>query len=201
MKYNLLALSLLALTACNAEPHTPAKSMQAFTDNVRSFCGQAFAGKIISKDAADEEWRKEDIKMHVRDCTGDEIKIALHVGENRSRTWILRDEGGVFALRHDHRHEDGKPDALTFYGGHLGALTDTRAEFPADQSTKDLFDHENIPVSKANIWAMEARPKDGVFLYEMRRPNRDFRIEFDTSNPIPAPPTPWGGKGKWYPIK
>lgn len=184
----ILLFALLLLLACTAQP----KPLQNFTDNVRSFCGQAFAGKIVTTDAADDEWRAQDIQMHVRDCTGEQIKIALHVGENRSRTWILRDEDGVFALRHDHRHEDGSPDTLTFYGGHLSRLTNTRAEFPADQSTKDLFDRENIPVSKDNTWAMEARPDDGLFAYEMRRPNRDFRIEFDTTAPIPAPPTPWG---------
>ena len=190
MKY--ISIALLALTACTAQTNTEFNPVQNFKDNVRVFCGQAFAGKIISTDAADDEWRAQDIKMHVRDCSGDEIKIALHVGENRSRTWILREEDGVFALRHDHRHKDGSADALTFYGGHLGALTDTRAEFPADQSTKDLFDRENISVSNANTWAMEARPEDGIFMYEMRRPNRDFRIEFDTASPIPLPPTPWG---------
>ena len=192
MTYKPFALLLLLMSACTAQTQSPPNSVQSFTENVRHFCGQAFAGKIVTTDAADDAWRAEEIKMHVRDCSNDEIKIALHVGENRSRTWILRDEDGVFELRHDHRHEDGSSDALTFYGGYLGRLTETRAEFPADQSTKDLFDRENIPVSKANIWAMEARPADNLFAYEMRRPNRDFRIEFDTANPIPAPPTPWG---------
>ena len=191
---HIFALSVIpVLIACAPQNQGDAKKTKAaFTDNVRAFCGKAFAGKIISQDDADADWRAEEIKMHVRDCTNNEIKIALHVGENRSRTWILRDEDGMFALRHDHRHEDGSPDALTYYGGHLGKITSTRAEFPADQSTKDLFDRENIPVSKANTWAMEARPKEGVFMYEMRRPNRDFRIKFDTKNPIKAPPTPWG---------
>ncbi len=192
MKHALLFIPFVILACTAAPPKASEKPTQGFTDNVRTFCGQAFAGTIVTTDAADDEWRKEDIKMHVRDCSGEEIKIALHVGENRSRTWILREEDGVFALRHDHRHEDGSPDTLTFYGGHLGELTETRAEFPADQSTKDLFDREGIPVSKANTWAMEARPADNLFAYEMRRPNRDFRIEFDTANPIPAPPTPWG---------
>jgi len=195
MKLSIIpAFLTLTLAACTAAPDveshfTPENN---FTESVRNLCGQAFNGKIVSPDAADDAWRKEDIKMHVRDCSGGEIKIALHVGDNKSRTWILRKEDGIIALRHDHRHEDGSPDALTFYGGLLGNITESRAEFPADQSTKDLFDRENIPVSKANTWAMETRPKDGIFAYEMRRPNRDFRIEFDTTSPIAPPPTPWG---------
>jgi hypothetical protein len=31
-----------------------------------------------------------------------------------------------------------------------------------------------------------------LFAYEMARPNRFFRIEFDTSAPVDAPPAPWG---------
>ena len=190
MKHILSSIIIMtALSACKAQSPS---ALSQFTDTLGKLCGQAFAGKIVTTDAADELWRKENIKMHVRDCSDNEIKIALHVGDDKSRTWILRQEDEGFALRHDHRHEDGSPDALTFYGGHLSNITASRAEFPADQSTKDLFDRENIPVSKANIWAMEVRPEDGVFTYEMRRLNRDFRIEFDTSNPIDAPPTPWG---------
>jgi len=185
--YVIVVLILILLGACSAKPD----KKKSFTDSVRSFCGQAFNGKIVTTDAADDEWRKEIITMHMRDC-GEDIKIALHVGENRSRTWILRDEDGRLALRHDHRHEDGTPDALTYYGGLLSVLTETRAEFPADQSTKDLFDSEGIPVSKANTWAMEIQAEDNIFAYEMRRPNRNFRIEFDTANPVSVPPIPWG---------
>jgi len=184
----ILSAASLVFLACSPQSSTE----DQFTGKIRALCGQAYGGQIVTNDAADEAWRAETIKMHVRDCTGDEIKIALHVGENRSRTWILREEDGTLALRHDHRHEDGSPDSLTYYGGLLAKITEARAEFPADQSTKDLFDRENIPVSKANTWAMEMRPEDDIFAYEMRRPNRDFRIEFDTSAPISAPPTPWG---------
>ncbi len=186
-------LLILALGACSAKTDTPTSSSETrFTDSVRSLCGQAFNGKIVTTDAADDEWRQENITMHVRDCSSDDIKIALHVGANRSRTWILRHEDGHLALRHDHRHEDGSPDTLTYYGGLLGELTETRAEFPADQSTKELFDRENIPVSKSNVWAMEIQSAQSVFAYEMRRPNRDFRIEFNTASPVSPPPVPWG---------
>ena len=192
MKLILLFGAMTSFIFLGCIPLQSPSANYSFTEKVRQFCGQAFAGKIVSTDAADDAWRKENIKMHVRDCADGEIKIALHVGENRSRTWILRPEDGRLALRHDHRHEDGSPDALTFYGGLLGNITENRAEFPADQSTKDLFERENIPVSKTNTWAMEAHPEDGIFIYEMRRPNRDFRIEFDTSTPIKTPPTSWG---------
>ncbi len=194
MKYKFLPFlfSVLGLIACTAQPDALSNSVQSFTDNVRSFCGQAFTGKLVTTDPEDDAWRAAEIKMHVRDCSGDEIKIAMHFGEHRSMTWLLREEDGALALRHDHRQKDGSPSPLTFYGGPVAALTDTRAEFPADQSSKDLFDILGIPDSKERTWAIEARPADNLFAYEKSRPNHYFRIEFDTASPIPSLPTPWG---------
>ena len=182
----------LILVACGAKSQISPDSAQAFTDNVRKLCGQAFIGEVSTTDPGDDEWRAAEIKMHVRDCVGAEIKIALHVGEHRSITWLLRDEDGTLALRHDHRQKDGSPSVLTFFGGPAEIVTDTRAEFSADQSSQTLFDSLSIPDSKERSWAVEARPVDNLFAYERRRPGHLFRIEFDTSKPIKAPPTPWG---------
>jgi len=197
MKLNILMTAMLItlypLTACQKAVEEKLRPEDNFLSQLKPHCGNAYGGKITSQDRADDEWRKENIIMHLRDCREDNIKIALHVGENRSRTWILRyEDGDKLALRHDHRHEDGAPDALTYYGGFAKDISETRITFPADQSTKDLFDRENIPVSKDNIWAMDISPNRDVFSYEMRRPNRDFRIEFDTSRTVDTPPTPWG---------
>ena len=185
--------STLLLSACNISTSADG----AFLKQLRTHCGVAFAGQIVTTDEADESWRAQRIVMHIRDCSEDEVKIALHVGVNRSRTWILRYEDlpqdiSRLALRHDHRHEDGEPDAVTYYGGHATDIKPNRITFPADQSTKELFDRENIPVSKSNIWAIEIKPADNMFAYEMTRPNRNFRIEFDTSKAVETPPVPWG---------
>lgn len=182
----------LALMACTAQSNDSPNPNQIFTDNVRTFCGQAFSGKVVTTDPEDDAWREAEIKMHMRDCSGEEIKIAMHIGEHRSITWLLREENEALALRHDHRKKDGSPSVLTFFGGPVGALTDTRAEFIADQSSQELFDSLNIPDSKNRTWAIEARPEDDLFAYERRRPGHFFRIEFDTASPIQTPPTPWG---------
>lgn len=188
-----MLITLIPLTACQAAIEDKTRPEDIFLTQIKPHCGKAYGGIITSQDAADEAWRKENIIMHVRGCSGDDIKIALHVGENRSRTWILRyEDGGKLALRHDHRHEDGSPDAVTFYGGFAADVSNSRITFPADQSTKDLFDRENIPVSKDNIWAMEISPSRNIFSYEMRRPKRDFRIEFDISRAVNTPPPVWG---------
>jgi hypothetical protein len=121
-----------------------------------------------------------------------ELRIPFHVGEDRSRTWVITRTGTGLRLKHDHRHEDGSEDVLTQYGGDtVGPGTARRQEFPADQHSKDLFVRENIPQSTTNIWAVEVVPAT-LFAYELRRPNRFFRVDFDLTSPVPTPPPVWG---------
>ncbi len=181
----------LLMTACASAP--AAETPSAFETAIAPLCGKAFEGRIVTTDAADDDWRASRVVMHVRSCDPRYITVPLHVGDDRSRTWVLMQVGDEWELRHDHRHEDGEPDALTQYGGFASTPADAlRQEFPADQATKDLFDRENIPVSKSNVWAVEINPSANIFAYELKRPNRFLRVEFDTSKPVDPPPKPWG---------
>ncbi|MBK8197776.1 MAG: hypothetical protein IPK75_05345 [Acidobacteria bacterium] len=181
----------LVITACASGPEAPSRS--GFETALAPLCGEAFEGRIVTTDAADDPWRAERVVMHVRGCEPGLFEIPLHVGENRSRTWVLMQVGEAWELRHDHRHDDGEPDSLTLYGGFSASPPDAlRQEFPADEATKALFDAEGIPVSKTNVWAIEIDPGANVFAYELKRPERHFRLEFDTSRPVDAPPAPWG---------
>ncbi len=183
------AFALLA-TACITRSVPPPS---AFETAIGPLCGQAFEGRIVTTDAADDDWRAQRIVMHVLGCEPGLIQIPLHVGDDHSRTWVLMEVGDTWELRHDHRHEDGSEDVLTQYGGFASTPADAlRQEFPADQATKDLFDRENIPVSKTNVWAVELDPSANIFAYELKRPNRFLRVEFDTATPVETPPTPWG---------
>ena len=112
MRYYLWLPSVIALAACGTNDPS-----DAFFNNLSAHCGKSFEGKVISSDPQDADWAKETLTMHVRDCSDTEIKIPLHVGENRSRTWIVSKTDTGLRLKHDHRHEDGKPDAVTMYGG------------------------------------------------------------------------------------
>jgi hypothetical protein len=92
-------------------------------------------------------------------------------------------------LKHDHRHEDGKPAEQTLYGGETRIAGEpTVQEFPADTYTAEL-----IPEAATNVWTIEVVPGD-VFVYALRREgtNRRYRIEFDLTRPVPVPPAPWG---------
>ena len=116
------------------------------------------------------------------------------MGENRSRTWVVTRTGSGLRLKHDHRHEDGSEDVRTQYGGDTAARgTASRQEFPVDQYSKDLFVRLNTPLSLTNVWAMKVESARR-FAYEVRRPNGLFRVDFDLSRPVAAPPAPWGSR-------
>lgn len=190
MRPGVIAMSgLCALSACAPAPS--AAPADDFVAALKRHCGKAYEGRLVSTDAADADFAGKALAMEVRTCAPNEIRIPLHVGDDRSRTWVLtRTERGL-RLKHDHRHEDGSPDALTNYGGDTAAAgSATRQEFPADQFSKDLFLAEGRAVSVDNVWAVEIT--DASFAYELRRPNRHFRVEFDLTKPVASPPPPWG---------
>jgi hypothetical protein len=189
MKYLLLAATL-TLAACATAP--PPDAQDKFFDNLRALCGESYAGRVVTTDAADADLASQRLVMHVRECGAQEIRIPFHVGENHSRTWVITRTGAGLRLKHDHRHEDGTEDVLTQYGGDtLSAGTATRQEFPADDFSRTLFVQNAIPQSAANVWAVEIHP-GRLFAYELRRPNRHFRVEFDLTAPVAEPPAPWG---------
>jgi len=78
------------------------------------------------------------------------------------------------------------------YGGDTAdAGSAMRQAFPANAYSKALFEREGRAVSTANIWAMAIEP--GVrFTYELTRPGRAFRVEFDLAAPVESPPAAWG---------
>jgi hypothetical protein len=167
-----------------------------FLSNLKTLCGQAFAGQLVSTDPLDADFAGKPLVMHVRDCEAEQVRIPFHVGEDRSRTWVLTRTPGGVRLKHDHRHEDGSPDSLTLYGGDSSPPgTPTRQSFPTDAESKALFTAEGRTVSLTNVWTVEVTPGQ-TFAYELRRPNRHFRVEFDLTQPVPAPPPPWGVKAE-----
>lgn len=179
---------LAGITGCSSGDQT-AQSATLF-DALQAYCGQAFEGAVASEDPRDADWAGQTLVMHVRECSDDEIRIPLHVGEDRSRTWVVTRTDEGFRLKHDHRHEDGSEDVLTQYGGDSSTVTATRIEFPADEFSRDLFVREGIEASAQNVWLMEIEGE--TFTYGLDRPDRTFRAVFDLSTPVDAPPAPWG---------
>lgn len=177
--------------------HAPAASApaDAFFAALSAHCGKAYAGRIVANEpepAAPDAFEGKPLVMHVRECGTDTLRIPFHVGEDRSRTWVVTRTAGGLRLKHDHRHEDGAPDVLTMYGGDTrGSGTATRQEFPVDAESIALFKREGSSASVTNTWAMEVSA--GEFVYELSRPGgRLFRVAFDLRTPVAAPPPPWG---------
>ena len=92
-------------------------------------------------------------------------------------------------LKHDHRHEDGTADKVTHYGGDTATVgTAIQQDFPADEFTAEL-----IPAAKTNVWSFLFSPKKSLSYRLVRASEgRRFRVAFDLTKPIPAPPAPWG---------
>ncbi len=183
----LLAAALVAAGCAPAGP-APATEQQAFWSSLQALCGRSFAGRPVEAPAGDTTFQHA-LVMHVRECREGEILIPFHVGENRSRTWVLTRTRTGLRLKHDHRHEDGSEDEVTQYGGDTRtAGTPERQEFHADALTTRL-----IPAAATNVWTVEVVP-GRTFTYALRREGTDrrFRIEFDLTRPVPAPPAPWG---------
>lgn len=191
MKTSLLLVPLV-LAGCAHLPR-PASPHNRFFAQLSSVCGKAFEGRISSPVVdADASFAGKKLVMHVRDCSSDTILIPFHVGEDRSRTWVVTRTVTGLRLKHDHRHEDGSPSEQTQYGGDtVSPGSANRQDFPADDYSKELFVRGNNPQSAANVWAMEFW-SGRLFAYELRRPSRFFRVEFDLSRPTATPPPPWG---------
>lgn len=184
--------SAFVLAACGTSDNAPAAEALYF-ERLSQLCnGDAYAGQLVSDDAVDADFKSAVMIMGPATCDGLTVRIPFAVDEDRSRTWVItRTETGL-RLKHDHRHEDGSEDVLTQYGGDsLSGGSAARQDFPVDAETRTLFIAQDIEVSTQNTWTVEIEPGE-MFAYQMRRPERLFRVEFDLTNPVDAPPPPWG---------
>lgn len=189
-----LALATWAAASVQAAEARPARD--AFLDALRSSCGKAFEGRIeVDRPTSPQPdpFADKRLVMHVRDCEQDVLRVPFHVGDDRSRTWVIRRTPEGLRLKHDHRHEDGTLDAVTMYGGDTGdAGSAQRQEFPVDAESVSMFEANSLTASVRNVWAIEIEP-GRRFVYELARPDgRLFRVVFDLTRPVELPPPVWG---------
>ena len=206
-----LSLVLGLMAGCASAPASaPAEGVdgarpQALTDAADALlaglarrCGQAYAGVVETDvpETGDATFAGKPLVMHVRECGRDAARVPFHVGDDRSRTWVFTRTPAGLRLKHDHRHADGSPDALTMYGGDAGRASAAgaptlRIAFPVDAESVAMFRAQGREVSVTNTWAVEL--SGNRFVYELSRPGgRLFRVAFDLDRPVPAPPPPWG---------
>lgn len=183
----IFSLFLALLMTAGADAQHQASSAQ-FWERLKKHCGSAYEGVIT--DGVTDDFKDKKLVMHIRSCDPARIRIPFMVGDNRSRTWVLTLSDSVIMLKHDHRHEDGSPDRITFYGGTAANTGSPNVQvFPADEETRQL-----IPAAFGNVWWITI--DDQYFTYNLRRIGTDrlFTVKFDLRKPVPAPPAPWGWK-------
>ena len=165
----------------------------AFWNQLSALCGNAFGGELVTYEPVeDARWVGQPMTIHVRDCSSQQLKIPLMVGDDRSRTWVLTRRANGLELKHIHRHANGEEDAVSWYGGqtHDGG-THQRQAFVADGYSKSLFYAQGLDVSVDNIWYLAI--DDGQSLtYGLTRPDRHFSVKFDLTESVDTPPMAWG---------
>jgi hypothetical protein len=123
----------------------------------------------------------ERLVVHFHQCGDEELRFPLHVGENRSRTWFFVRHADRLELRHDHRHEDGTEEGNTWYGAFTAdAGTEYQQEF--------VFERDGEQVG----WRVQLEPGERFTYGTIRDGDWRHHLEFDLTDPVEAPPLPWG---------
>jgi hypothetical protein len=187
---------VFAVTASGQSATT--SPVDTFWGNLQKLCGKAYSGTIVADTSNSPDFAGKALVMHVRSCEKNRIRIPFFVGDDRSRTWVLTRKTDRIELKHGHRHEDGKPDKVTMYGGTTSNAGEAiRQFFPADERTTKVVDAPagDAPSAAANIWWIELVSGEH-YSYNLRRLGRGrlFTVKFDLKNEIAAPPPPWGWK-------
>jgi len=188
-----LILSLIVASSSTFAKQAPLVSIpthDAFFSSIAKHCGKAFGGKVTVDNQPSPAFEAR-LVMFVRKCDQAELQIPFYVGDDASRTWIIKKTGSGLSLKHDHRHKDGTNDPVTMYGGHTqGAGYNQIQSFPVDQYSKELFVKQGLPQSISNTWQIYIYPD--TFSYRLVREGREFRVDFDLTKPISLPAAPWG---------
>ncbi|HMT08715.1 MAG TPA: hypothetical protein PKA82_11980 [Pyrinomonadaceae bacterium] len=194
----LFVLAFMPLTYAQTSTAKSQPGNVTFWNELQKLCGKAFSGSIAVDTSNSPDFAGKAMVMHVRSCEKNRIRIPFFVGEDRSRTWVLTRKGNRIELKHDHRHKDGKPDAVTMYGGtSTNTGMATRQFFPADDETVRVVAPPagNAPSAAANVWWIDLVPGE-YFVYNLRRLGSDrlFSVKFDISKTVAEPAAPWGWK-------
>lgn len=147
-------LTFFALTLASAAAlSTPAQAPDAraqFFDALGALCGARFEGAMTYPVDGPHDFAGKHLVATVASCTASEIRVPFVVGEDHSRTWVFTRGVDGLQLKHDHRHADGTPDAVTQYGGMATAAGTAQVQsFPADAFTAQL-----IPAAAGNVWTV-----------------------------------------------
>jgi hypothetical protein len=157
-------------------------AQRAFFENGRALCGQPFGGRTILAEAADTTFEPARLYFVMEQCGTDELRMPFIVGDDDSRTWILRlgDDGLTFT--HQHLREDGSEYDNSGFGGH--ASNDGSASF---QSFPDFRATDATPAAERRVWRLRIDREHDLFVYYLDRGGRPaYRLVFHLGAPSPA---------------
>jgi hypothetical protein len=141
------------------------ESQDVFFQQISGLCGSRFVGQSVFPEDPGDAWKDKILVAHIESCTADEIRIPFIVGDDHSRTWILRRVEGGIQFKHDHRHADGTPDQVTMYGGTTQSTGSQLSQsFPADAYTAEL-----IPEASTNEWFLSFNSDSSELTYYLER--------------------------------
>ena len=162
---NAASVLMGAASLVNIALASPTTEQEGFFQQLIALCGTTFTGTTVFPDDPGEDWKGQVLVAHVATCEEDEVRIPFTVGEDRSRTWIIRRVEGGLELKHDHRHADGTPDEVTLYGGTTRKPGTPHAQsFPADDYTAAL-----IPEAATNEWFLSFSEEGSDLVYYLER--------------------------------
>ncbi len=167
-------LMLAGALALASQPASACLQHGAFFDNLGKQCGAVYEGASVFPNDPADAFAGKKLVATFASCKANEIRIPFVVGADKSRTWVITKSGGMVALAHDHRHDDGTPDAQTMYGGMAispgGALTHS---FRADAYTAKL-----IPAAVTNVWTITLSQDAKKLTYYLERDGKPrFKAE------------------------
>ena len=172
-----LILVLLLPTSIHAQQKpTIFKTFQAL-------CGSTFSGEMTYPKTGNDDFRGKLLVAKIESCTEEKISIPFHVGDDKSRTWVLSHTERGLLFKHDHRHEDGSEDEISNYGGYAANKEkssndafDTQLSINQDSLTKsfpaDKFTQQLIPEAATNVWSFTFNEKLDQLTYHLERHNK-----------------------------
>jgi hypothetical protein len=164
---SLTGKSLLACVAATVliAPACADDAQQQFFAALGDLCGATFKGAMTFPVSGQDDFAGKALVAHVATCSADEIRVPFTVGEDTSRTWVFSKNATGLQLKHDHRHADGTPDAITMYGGMASTPgTSLVQSFAADAYTARL-----IPAAATNVWTVSLTADGSRLTYHLER--------------------------------
>ncbi len=162
-----IAIFILATAApiSHAQTANVSDARAQFFMTLKKLCGTTFEGKMTFPVEGRDDFAGKLLVAKVATCSNNEIRVPFLVGNDRSRTWVFTRAGDSLQLKHDHRHADGTPDAITMYGGMATLAGTARAQsFAADADTAKL-----IPAAATNVWTISLSADGTMLTYHLTR--------------------------------